>query len=77
MPPERDTNGQLLDAAYDIGTMVGLSEFNNMCLYLGAFNSSTRHWYVDDIHGATVMQSLAFAGTGKKKYLNLSLFLDT
>ena len=29
----------------------------------------TSRWYVDDIYGATTMQSLAYACTGEKKYL--------
>jgi rhamnogalacturonyl hydrolase YesR len=29
----------------------------------------TARWFVDDIYGATVMQSLAYACTGKRKYL--------
>jgi len=30
----------------------------------------TKRWYVDDIYGATTMQSLAYAATGREKYLN-------
>ena len=33
----------------------------------------TGRWYVDDIYGATTMQSLAYACTGEKKYLERAI----
>ena len=33
----------------------------------------TSRWYVDDIYGATTMQSLAFACTGETKYLDRAI----